>query len=403
MSDQERKLEDAALCLFAWDLHDEGIDPVLQFAADAGLTSLFLVGVYHAGWFLLPHSPKRKCHLTEDGVAYFHPTSAPYDATPLRPKVAHIAEETDWFAEVGRRLDSFGLLLTAWTVCTHNTRLGLEHPEHTIRNAFGDSYPHALCPASPAVRRYIRSLCADLASQYPLQSIFLEAPDYRGRRHGHHHERDLAPLGPLENDLLDVSFSSHDQARATLAGIDAEALQQAIRDHLEACLADAPRRPAGLPETMDQFLSTHPELTDYQTVLDEQVASLIAEIKGDLRESGVVLEGVEPSHVYDTILVGAYGKGPDEVAHMTRQAHERSQSRQRIRVGFRLGAGPTGKLEGIANLEQARACVQAATDHGADAVFFYNYSESPRTCLSWIEPAIAGIVTPTAQKESPER
>jgi len=403
LANRELKRKDAALCLFAWDLRDEGLDSVLQFAADSGLTSLFLASVYHAGWFVLPHNPRQKCYLTEDGVTYFHPTDSLYDATPLKPKVARVADATDWFAELSARLGEYGLRLTAWTVCTHNTRLGLAHPEHAVRNAFGDSYPHALCPASPAVRAYIRALCRDLASQYPLQSIFLEAPDYRGRRHGHHHERDLVPLQALENELLGISFSNHDKVQAALGGIDAEALQRAIRDHLEAYLASAPKRPAGLPETMEQFLSDHVALGDYLALLDGQVASLIAEIKDDLRGSGVRLEGVEQVPAYDTILVGAYGKGPDEVARLTRQARQRALSHQQLRVGFRLGLGPTGESEGVAGSEELRDCVQAATEHGAEAVFFYNYSESPRTYLSWIEPAIAGMIPPPSQGSDPGR
>ena len=158
-------MKDVAICLFAWDLCDEGVEPVLGRLADLGVTSLFLAGTYHAGWFVLPHNPKRKCHFAEDGVAYFHPTASLYEGTPLKPRVARIAARTDWFDEVGRRLDQFGLRLTAWTVCNHNTPLGLEHPLHTVHNAFGDSYPHALCPASKAVRGYVRALAIDLASR----------------------------------------------------------------------------------------------------------------------------------------------------------------------------------------------------------------------------------------------
>lgn len=143
---------------------------------------------------------------------------------------------------------------------------------------------------------------------------------------------------------------------------------------------------------MAQFVSRHPALADYLAFLDGQVASLIAEIKDDPRESRVRLEGVEQIPAYDTILVGAYGKTPEEVARATRQARQRALSHPQLRVGFRLGLGPAGEAEGVASSAQLRDCVQAATEHGAEAVFFYNYSESPRTYLSWIKPAIAGMV-----------
>ena len=85
-------MNDAALCVFPWDLEDEGLDAVLGFAAGLGVTRLFLASVYHAGWFVLPHNPRRKAYMTEDGVAYFHPDPAQYASTPLKPQVARMVK-----------------------------------------------------------------------------------------------------------------------------------------------------------------------------------------------------------------------------------------------------------------------------------------------------------------------
>lgn len=387
-------MNDAAICIFAWDLRDEGIEPVFEFLADAGITTLYLASVYHAGWFLLPHNPRQRCYMPEDGAAYFHPTASRYAATPLKPRVARIAAGTDWFAEASRRLDDFGLRLTAWTICNHNMPLGLQHPEHTIRNAFGDSYPNALCPASPAVRTYVRALASDLASKYPLQSLFLEAPNYRGRRHGHHHERELIPLGPLEVQLLDISFSAHDIVRAEAAGINGRSVQKTVRNHLEAYFNAVPNRPVGSPETIDQFLDMCPVLADYLALLDEQVASLLSEVKEDLRSTGVELEGVGQMPAYDVVLVGGYGRQPDEIAQLTRDARQRTIPGQRLRVGIRLGVDFPSQTQVVTSPQLAGDCVQAAIENGADAVWFFNYSESPREYLNWIKPALAGRVAP---------
>ncbi|MBN2292335.1 MAG: hypothetical protein JXM70_07915 [Pirellulales bacterium] len=377
-------MKDISICLFAWDLCDEGVEEVLGRVADMGATSLYLAATYHAGWFVLPHNPKRKCHFAEDGVAYFQPQETLYEGTPLKPKVAGIAADTDWFTEAGQLLDRFGLRMTAWTVCNHNTPLGLKHPEHTVRNAFGDYYPHALCPASRAVRDYVRALSVDLASRYPLQSIFLEAPNYRGRRHGHHHERELVKLGHLENTLLDISFSEHDLAAARAAGVDGDRVRQSIREHLTKYLDAAPRLREDLPLTMAQFLDDHPMTADYLAVLDEQVSRLVAEIKSDIRQWDVELEGVERIAAYDVQVVGAYGLTPEEVARKTTLARSQIPLYQQIRVGFRLGGDPSA----IESPKQARECVQAASESGADSVFFYNYSESPLESLEWIRYSV---------------
>ena len=190
---------------------------------------------------------------------------------------------------------------------------------------------------------------------------------------------------------MDISFSKYDIAEAEAAGVDGRAVQRAVRDHLDAYLATVPNQPAVLPTTIEQFIDKHPALADYRSVLDGQVALLLGEIKNDLRPSGVDLEGVGSFSAYDVVIVGAYGKRPEEVAQLTREARQRSEPRQRLRVGFRLGADPSGQAQAITGPRQARECVLAAVEHGADSVFFYNYSESPMTCLRWIKPAIAGI------------
>ena len=45
-----------------------------------------------------------------------------------------------------------GLQVEAWIVLTHNSTLGRAHPDLVVRNAFGDAYPYALCPAAQDVQ-----------------------------------------------------------------------------------------------------------------------------------------------------------------------------------------------------------------------------------------------------------
>ncbi len=197
-----------------------------------GISHLFLAVSYHAGYFFYPDNPVRRVHLLEDGVTYFRPQPTFYQGTPLQPVTAAMCTERDWVAEIAGRLDHFGLKLGAWTVCLHNTRLGLLHPDCTVQNALGDCYPHALCPSDTRVQAYVLGLIQDLVSRLPLDMILLEATDYRGRRHGgdwvggHHHERDGIVMAPLEQTLLDISFAASDLAAAKTADIDGEAVRQ---------------------------------------------------------------------------------------------------------------------------------------------------------------------------------
>src|SRR5256885_3592242 len=173
----------SGLWMFAWDLADEGADQVMGWAAESGLTALQVAGAYHAGWFLHPHNPRHRAYFPDDGCVYFQPEAKLYEGTRLKPKVASVCAETDWMREAGKRLDRYGLKLVSWTVCCHNTRLGLLHPECTVHNCFGDSYPHALCPANDDVRAYLTALCRDLANNLPMHAVQLESADYMGLTH----------------------------------------------------------------------------------------------------------------------------------------------------------------------------------------------------------------------------
>jgi len=147
-----------------------------------------------------------------------------------------------------------------------------------------------------------------------------------------------------------------------------------------------------MPETLEQFYHECPMLLSYRSVLNEVVSSLVTEIRNDVSPHGVALEGEEPIAAYDWHVVDAYGKTPEEVAEISRAARSRTAPHQRLRIGLRLGYDPPDQPHAIASAQRCRQCVAAAAENGADAIFYYNYSESPRRYLSWIKPALKGFV-----------
>ncbi|OHB77203.1 MAG: hypothetical protein A2W31_07675 [Planctomycetes bacterium RBG_16_64_10] len=169
-------------------------------------------------------------------------------------------------------------------------------------------------------------------------------------------------------------------------------MRRAVRRHLEIYFAQVGKRPSSMPKTMEQFQAEHPELARYLAVLDDQVATLISEVRAAIHPLGVKLEGVENVPAYDVRVQGAYGQRAEEVARLVCAARKRCLPGQYLRVGFCLGQSPDSRAMPIDSPERARQCVQAAAENGADAVFFYNYSESPREHLRWIKPAIAGMI-----------
>lgn len=374
--------------MFAWDFADEGIDTVLAWAADSGLDALQVATSYHAGWFVHPHNPNHRVYMPEDGCVYFHPDVSLYRGTKLQPKVASVCAGTDWVREAGKRLDTFGLGLVSWTVCAHNTRLGMLHPDCTVTNVYGDSYPHALCPANEHVRQYFVALCRDLATNLPMRAIQLESPGYMGMKHGHHHERDLTVLTPTECALIDLCFCSACVGRAEGQGIDVGAIRATVRAILDAGMAAAPERPADHPRTLAEVEESCPELTAFLAFRAEVENSLLDEIKAAIAPTGAELWhfGGPSERIAETVDVyhgSVYGQKADAVLAATRDLKARIEPRHRLHMGVRLG------LNSVRDADELTDILTAIRDGGADGVMLYNYSESPRRTLDWIKPALA--------------
>lgn len=149
---------------YPWDIQDQGI---AAFAADlssrAGLNTVSLATSYHAGRFLQPRSPRQKAYFPEDGTVYFRPDETLWQGKDIRPLMArNVAERGDMLEALTRARGTTGLAVSCWTVCLHNSRLGMLHPDHVTRNAFGNANYYNLCPSSPAARDYVVTLVRDI-------------------------------------------------------------------------------------------------------------------------------------------------------------------------------------------------------------------------------------------------
>lgn len=379
-------METAGLWMHAWDVWSDGTDEVMAFARDAGLTTLYPASSYHAGWFIHPHSRGRRVWMAEDGVIYFHPDESVWARCRLQPMVATIARETDWFAEIAERLDEYGLNLSSWTICCHNTGLGRLHPEITVQNCFGDSYPHALNPSHADVRAYLTAMVRNLAQAYPLRSIQLESPQYLGFRHGHHHERYSVPLDPVALRLFDLSFAASDLAMVQAAGIDGPGLRAVVARRLQDYLDQAPAKPADWPASWEEACSQIPDLRKYHNAQATIVEGLRENCRQAVDGTGVRLEGLGYGSQYDLITIACYGLSADQIAARVPQLRQQMEPQQQLQIGLRVGFGDVPSQTALGEM------VDAADEAGVDGVLFYNYSEMSATNLSWIAPAVEGHV-----------
>jgi hypothetical protein len=386
----------SVLFCYPWDFEDEGIDTLVGRIRDLGVTHVAVAASYHAGYFLYPHGRRRKTHLLEDGVVYFHPSEASYTDGPIRPTVAAMSRERDWIGDICQSAAAAGLGTIAWTVLLHNTPIGLRHPEATVHNVFGDSYPHALSPAHPASVALARGLVGDLSAHYPLDAILLEAPNYRNRAHGgswvagHHHERCGVHLRPLEMRLLDLSFNEADVEQATDAGIDLEGLRGRVADHLTRYFEAAPDMPADLPETVAQFRERHPTFVDMEDHYKRMEQALLAALQEEARPHGTrLIGGGDPA--IDIVMTGAYGESVEGTARITSEAAAHLEGDQELMVTLRLGFDGPGMGEAIISESKMVEATGAVAANGAHLIGFYNYAEAPIRCVEWIRPALAAV------------
>lgn len=390
---REKRLSTRGAFMHVWDLRDEGVDAVLGWAGDAGLNQVHIAGTYHGGWFVHPGKPERRLYMTEGGVLYFPPDPAIFKATPIQPAVSSIVRETNWLRLAGERMDRYGLRLISWTIGAHNTRLGQRYPEYTQHTAYGDSLPHALSIGHDAVREYLKAVCRDLATNYSMYGVQLEAFGWMGARHGHHHERDLVGLSSLEQTLLSLCFNPETMRKAKARGLDPDGARATVRAVLDAAFREAPDRPARHPASLAELEGRAPALKAYNDFRRELADSLIVEIKQEALKGTscklLMQGGYQPgiAQSLDGFSASAYGEPPEKVLEIVKRS---ASALPRGWTGdfpcfIRLGMGVP------ASESQLRAIVVALREGGSTGPVFYNYSESPPRMLTWVKTAVQDL------------
>ena len=184
-----------------WDL--AGIEPseMVAFLKNCGLTACNLGFSYHGGRMLLPRHRRHKIYEQNLSALYFPANLERYAGFRLQPHVAPEARLVQPFIAECVKAD---FEVNAWIVLCHNDRLGMDAPECSVENVFGDRYTYALCPSNPEVRRYVVALCADIAAFDGVAKLDLEALSFMGYEHASVHDKRGVPLTPIVKWLLSL-------------------------------------------------------------------------------------------------------------------------------------------------------------------------------------------------------
>ena len=390
-----------AIWTYPWDVLDLGIDTVAADIRDrAGLNGINLATSYHAGRFFQPRSPRRKTYFPEDGTIYFQPDAQLWADRAIVPKVADlVTERGDVLRDLIQQRDHTGLSLACWTVCLHNTRLGLLHPGACTRNAFGDPNYYSLCPSHPDVRGYATTLVRDLTRNYKPEVVQLESPGFMGYYHEYHHEKDGVGLTPEDDFLLSLCFCDACVQRAVLAKVDAKAAQRTVRAWIEESAArpvPAARWPDFAQRGADIFRD-HPEVEAYVLWRFEPVTSLMADIRAaadpasrievidsnDGWRSGSDLAAF--ARICDGVLLCAYDRTPATVGADVAAVRTMLPAQYRLGVGMRLFYP---EMKGARDIVER---TRAAIDAGACEMHYYNYGLVPAARLDWVRAAVDAV------------
>ncbi|WP_176086844.1 hypothetical protein [Martelella sp. HB161492] len=387
---------------YPWDIQDQGLERSFSdLAGRAGLNTISLAASYHAGRFLQPRSPHQKAYFPQDGTVYFRPDERLWQMKTIRPLMAdNVAERGDMLAALTAARDAGdGMKVSCWTVCLHNTRLGMLHPEHVTRNAFGNPNYYNLCPSSPAARDYVVTLVRDMTTRYRPDMVELESPNFMGFAHEFHHEKDGVGLNDEDDFLLSLCFCDHCMARGRLAGVPMAEAREKVRGFIaDMCARDVPERQfPDYPAKGNDAFNDVPALRAFLEWRTEPVTSLIAEIRAaadpaskivliDLADGwmgGVDLEAV--GKVCDGAILCCYFMAPEQVAALMKAGRAALGSEKYLGAGYRVFFPEVTSADALA--ERAKAAIEA----GADGINFYNYGLIPEKRLDWVRQAVDAL------------
>ncbi|MEU7110095.1 hypothetical protein [Streptomyces sp. NPDC046182] len=231
--------------VYPWDVVGDPAAP--GRLAALGLASVTLASAYHSTRAMTPRHPGHRIVTAEYAAVLYPPDGARWSGRALRPYEAGEWAPGDAYGEASQALGDAGLEVHSWVVLAHNSRLGADHPETSVVNAYGDRYPWAPCIARPEVRAYLVDLAVEAAVRPGAAGTELESCGWYGLAHLHAHDKTAGvALGDREQYLMSLCFCPSCREGYGEEGVDPDALAAAVRGTLEPVWAGgASGQPAG--------------------------------------------------------------------------------------------------------------------------------------------------------------
>ncbi|MFF3318773.1 hypothetical protein ACFYV5_25180 [Streptomyces sp. NPDC003035] len=222
----------AGTFVYPWDVVGDPAAPDLL--AGLGVAQVTLASAYHSTRALTPRHPRHRIVTAEYAAVLYPPDGNRWAGRGLRPYEAGEWAPGDAYGEAADALAGAGLEVHSWVVLAHNSRMGADHPETSVVNAYGDRYPWAPCIARPDVRTHLVELAVEAAVRPGAAGTELESCGWYGFAHLHAHDKTAGvALGDREQYLMSLCFCRSCREGYGEEGADPDALAAAVRGALE--------------------------------------------------------------------------------------------------------------------------------------------------------------------------
>jgi hypothetical protein len=384
----------ASTFVYPWDVN--GDPEAATRIAGLGVQQATLAAAYHSTRALTPRHPRHRI-VTAEHASVLYPADARWEGRDLRPYAAGDWAPGDAFGEAAAQLSEAGLDVHTWVVLAHNSRLGAEHPDTSVVNAYGDRYPWAPCIAQPATRAYLTDLAVEAALRPGAAGTELESLGWYGLQHLHAHDKTGGvPLGDAGMYLMALCFCGTCREGYGEQGLDADSLAAAVRAALEPLWQGAPDDGgwAGVEKLLGAGTAAATRAWRDETARTLQETTVRA-VRAAAPEGFQILlhadpvtyhvganPGVDPEHILsvaDGVVVPCAG-GPDLLTPFAR-AREDAVIAANFPVVSQMGGSP-GTLA---------ADVARARELGATEIRLYHAGLASDGDLDAIREALAGL------------
>jgi hypothetical protein len=407
--------------IYPWDVHDEGIETILDNLQNIGCNSAYMVALMHhekrpCNHNYYPHNPVRKRYLAEDSCCYWIVNDAEYKNSRIKPRMSEreFLKGTDWLDIMLKGLRARGM--KTGVEISHTPldaeRGAAEFSDCTQKDVYGDppGYPRHtssahLCWNSPDAKEYVCSIARDLVRNHDVDFIQTCSWPFASGR---------SDLHPLLGVLLGGCFCKNCEAKARKAGLDWDAIVSKVKYYTDILTWRSLEgeedykllMKGNSSETM--LLLENPEiyqwlkfrcdsLTEYYKELSEAIHSVRPDVDfrintcwSDAEKYGMDLSAIKPYVNSVRMMDYIEQRGKPELIYTKAQwlANVRRQVGQNMPIIG--GIAPRGK----ATPQMIRDSIFLLADEGVDGLSFGFYDCAPMANLEAIKEGVenAGVI-----------